>query len=187
MGITTYDKMSDEELGGMLKLLRSAKGHPRRIPDQVQELLEDLQIHQIELEMQNRELQEARRQLETSRNRLAALYDAAPVGYLSLDRRGCIREINRAGADLLGAGRAQLIGFPLPHFLAGDDVQRFLGHLQDAGVDRQVRAEFTLIPRTDARIRVELRSVAAEEGDGTYTVVVDITDRWRAEEALLGI
>jgi len=57
-------------------------------------------------------MREAQRELEISRQRYADLYDLAPVGYLSLTRSGGIREINLAGARMLGMGRSPAGGRP---------------------------------------------------------------------------
>src|SRR5262245_38347176 len=67
-----------------------------------QRLVQELEIHKIELEMQNRALLEARAVLEESRARYAELYDYAPVGHMTLDSKGVIQEINLASAALLG-------------------------------------------------------------------------------------
>lgn len=72
-------------------------------------LLQELQVHQIELEMQNAELQEARDRAETLLEKFTDLYDFAPVGYLRLDERGHILEVNLTGAGLLGMERSRLI------------------------------------------------------------------------------
>jgi len=54
----------------------------------MQRLVHELQVHQIELELQNDELQETRAELEVAAKVHSDLYDFAPVGYLTLDSDG---------------------------------------------------------------------------------------------------
>jgi hypothetical protein len=53
-----------------------------------QRLLHELEVHQVELEMQNAELQKTRDELEAALENYTDLYDFAPVGYLSIDESG---------------------------------------------------------------------------------------------------
>ncbi len=72
-------------------------------------LVHELQVHQIELEMQNDELHQTKLDLEESRNRYLDLYDFAPIGYVTLTNDGRIAEINLSGSTLLGVERAKLL------------------------------------------------------------------------------
>ncbi|MCK9204523.1 MAG: hypothetical protein M0P58_08850 [Bacteroidales bacterium] len=72
-------------------------------------LLHELQVHQIELEMQNEELHRAAELAETALKRYTLLYDFAPVGFLTLDRNGMIGELNFTAAELLGDKRFSLV------------------------------------------------------------------------------
>ena len=72
-------------------------------------LVHELEVHQIELEMQNKELVQTRAELEATLQRYTDLYDLAPVGYFTLSRDSTIRQVNLAGADLLGVERGNLI------------------------------------------------------------------------------
>ena len=67
----------------------------------VRNLLEELQIHQIELEIQNEELRHVQKTMEDTRNRYVSLFDNAPVGYVILDSAGIIKQINSTFAHLL--------------------------------------------------------------------------------------
>lgn len=75
----------------------------------VEELLHELQVHEIELRMQNDSLQEALSALEGSHARDADPYEFAPVGYFTLDTHSLIKELNLTAATLLGAVRADLL------------------------------------------------------------------------------
>ena len=103
---------------------------PRPSVAAARRLVEDLQIHQVELELQNQTLLEMRQQLEQSLKRYTDLYDFAPVGYATLASNGAIQEINRAGAKLLGMECAHLIERRLGLFVTADTrpiFKRFTG------------------------------------------------------------
>jgi len=85
--------------------LREKPAADRRMVEDPLRLLHELQVHQIELEMQNEELRQARSEVETALEKYADLYDFAPVGYVSLDPVGTIRSANLTGAGLLNVER----------------------------------------------------------------------------------
>jgi PAS domain S-box-containing protein len=72
----------------------------------VKALVNELRMHELELEIQNQDLQAAQAQLEASRNRYRELYESIPLGYVTLDQRGRILDLNPAGVELLGERRA---------------------------------------------------------------------------------
>ena len=78
-------------------------------PADVKNLVLELKMRQMRLEMQNEELQRAQETITQARDRYADLYDFAPVGYFTLDRKGKIVEVNLAGARLLGVERDLLV------------------------------------------------------------------------------
>ena len=95
-----------------------------------QRLLHELQVHQIELEMQNAELVDARDKMELLLDKYTDLYDFAPIGYFSLTRQGRIQEVNLTGAALLGTERASLLNRPLSGFVAQSSRRLFLEFLK---------------------------------------------------------
>src|SRR5512137_1595877 len=80
-------------------------------------LLHELQVHQVELEMQNEEMRGVQTELEESRSRYRELYDFAPVGYITLHKTGLILEANITAADLLNVPRAALLYRYLQSFM----------------------------------------------------------------------
>ena len=75
-----------------------------------QRLLHELEVHQIELELQNAELRQARDELEVALENYTDLYDFAPAGYFTLAAAGTIRQVNLTGAQLVGIERSRLVG-----------------------------------------------------------------------------
>lgn len=106
--------------------LAAAAPAPARLED-TQALLHELQVHQIELEMQNEELRRAQAETQTWRDHYFDLYELAPVGYCSLSPTGRVLQANLTLAGLLGVERATLVGLPLSRFIAApghDDFYR---------------------------------------------------------------
>lgn len=155
---------------------------------EIQSLLTDLQVHQIELELQNRELREAQRSLEQARDDYAGLYDSAPVGYVTLDRSGKIAKINLTGARMLGRERLHITDVPLSVFLQHSDAPRLFEHLRrvfqgDVGCSTELR----ITPHRHPPIAVRLESVPVASRGGTIvcqSAMIDVTERSRAEAAL---
>jgi PAS domain S-box-containing protein len=162
-------------------------------------LLHDLHTHQIELELQNRELREVQAELETSRDRFADLYDFAPVGYLTLDRRGRMIEANLTAAEVLGRPREGLLGQPLAMRLPNGQRSALFAHLRQVFATGEAtsapqRVELIMEPTSDKGERRTLLlecSLAPGNGDGKvgsercHCVLLDITERKQAEQKLL--
>ena len=89
-------------------------------PAAVRELAHELQVHQIELEMQNEELRKTQLELEGARARYFDLYDLAPISYCTLDEMGVILEANLATAELLGEARSVLVGQRISRYILKD-------------------------------------------------------------------
>lgn len=104
---------------------------PTKLVGGVDRTFHELQVHQIELEMQNTELKESRDRMEILVEKYTDLYDFAPVGYFSLDQQGIILEANLMGASLLGLERSHLVKRTLLHFVAPTSRAQFLSFLRN--------------------------------------------------------
>jgi PAS domain S-box-containing protein len=158
-------------------------------PEEVQNLVSELEQRRSELEMQNQELLKTQQQLEAYRDRYVDLYDFAPLGYVTLDEEGYVQEINLAGTRLLEAKRDELIGYPFASCVAKEDEQVFLEHVRKCVTERaEVVSELSLVVRGGRTIAVQLRSIPISEPQMHATLcktaMTDITERKRAEESL---
>ncbi|MDH5484001.1 MAG: ATP-binding protein [Gammaproteobacteria bacterium] len=127
--------MSDGELREAFATLLSERPFPQ--PRSAgPEYLNELHLYQLELEMQNRELHASQVVLEESRERYAELYDNAPVGYVTLDSKGIIQDINLTAVSLLEHARCHLIGLPFASCLTKDQstvLFKFLNRIEKSG------------------------------------------------------
>ncbi|MHC1730150.1 MAG: ATP-binding protein [Syntrophobacteraceae bacterium] len=157
--------------------------------ESMQQLIHELRIHQVELELQNDELRSAHALIEESRMRYADLYDFAPVGYFSFDEQGRIIEVNLTGAKQMGVERAKLIEAPFVSMVIQSDRKEYLSHLKKIFNTRGGDAcEVRLKAKAGGECYARLDSIYMESANGTpscRTSVTDISDKKRAEEALL--
>lgn len=145
-------------------------------------LIHELQVHQIELEMQNEVLNETFAHVDALRAKYQDLYEFAPVGHFTLSRDGNILELNTRAALLLGQNRLGLVGRALREFFSSASVanldkllENAKGSLDDvsaqslelrrprqlpAYVNAQARA-FTEPLGGDTRIRLAMMDVSA--------------------------
>ncbi|RAU17429.1 hypothetical protein DN062_13505 [Nitrincola tibetensis] len=98
-------------------------------------LLHELQVHQMELEMQNEMLLKAQAELEETSDRYTDLFDFAPISYITLSEDGRISEANLAATAQLAGERDSLIGHYFAEFLDPDDHERWMRHV-NAGWQR---------------------------------------------------
>lgn len=140
-------------------------------------LLHELQVHQIELEMQNEELLAARAEAESALERYAELYDFAPTGHLSLDRDGLILQANLTAAKLLGVARGRLVGKRLVRFVIPEDKEVLRRHLKELSrTGGQQAFEIGLIRGDDARFWGRVEANSGREFGGATVCRLSISD-----------
>ena len=143
--------------------------------------LHELQVHQIELEMQNDELRRTQEELEVSRARYFDLYDLAPVGYVTLSEKGLIVEANLTAAKLFGVARSALVKQPLSRFILPQDQDTYYLHrkaLLETGAPQAW--ECRLLKKDAGQFWAQVEATTAPGVDGApvcRAVVSDITER----------
>jgi PAS domain S-box-containing protein len=165
--------------------------------DELVSLLHELQVHQIELQMQNEELRSAQEELARSRKKYFELFDLAPLGYLSLDKMGVILEANLKAGGLLGFPRSHLLRRNFRDFVVSSYWIALAEHLRAVGEEGEWRTcELEILRRDGSRFTAHLETIRMDEGEDDEDAFefriafVDISDRKRAEQArerLLGL
>ena len=146
-------------------------------PEAVRDLVHELQVHQIELEMQNEELRRGQLELDASRARYFDLYDLAPVGYCSVSEQGLILQANLAAATLLGATRATLVKQPISRFIFKEDQDTWYRHQHSLMQTGQAQTlELRLVRQDGAQRWVAVTASAANDAAGPPVMLVVLSD-----------
>ena len=162
-----------------------------RNPQSAQQLVHELQVHQIELEMQNEELMQARAKADALLAQYTDLYEFASTGYFNLAADGTILAVNLTGAGLLGLGRVQLLNRRLGFLVSEADRPVFSAFLEKtfAETERQC-CEVALLSRLDSvgtrAKEPQRRDERREEsgGEGAPTNHLSVTDSQATETGL---
>ena len=158
--------------------------------EDINRLVHELEVHQIELEMQNEELRQAQLDLESALDKYSDLYDFAPVGYLTLNDTGLILQANLVCATMLGVERRSLVGRRFSQFIAKDDQDDFYFHRQKLLETKTKQVcELRLSKNDGTEFYAQLESTAVKDKALNYSAkrssLSDITERKQAEMALI--
>jgi len=157
-------------------------------PEETQQIIYELRVHQIELEMQNEELRQKQVELDTTLEMYFDLYELAPVGYCTLSEQGQILKANLTAAGLLGAVRGGLLKHRLSRFILPEDQGIYYRHrsrLFETGEPQT--CELRLLKFDGTSFWAHLEATAGQDPEGApicRMVVSDITERKWAEEEL---
>ncbi|MDP2180315.1 PAS domain S-box protein [Methylicorpusculum sp.] len=150
-------------------------------------LLYELQVHQIELEMQNDELNRAHAEAEAALNRYTSLYDLAPIAYVTLSPEGTIVQLNLTSAELLGSSRASFVGRCFADFISSESRAVFTHMLASAFTRHNTETcDLALMPDglSQRRLYVHAKAVVDESLETCNVAMIDITGKKIAEDAL---
>lgn len=163
---------------------------PARVTEASPEhLLEELRVHQAELQVQNEQLMESQEEAESARRRYVDLFNFAPIGYLSLDRDCVCHEANVCAGELLGVARRHLIDRPITPYIVPEQhgkLQHVVRQVIEEG--QGASQEFLLRCRdSDPRpVRLELSRLDQRAKDPQVLVaLVDLTELKQAQQAMI--
>jgi PAS domain S-box-containing protein len=170
---------AEKKLAGSPKCARDLTGQT------AEELIHELQVHQIELEAQAEELRKSHLALEESRDKFLDLYEFAPLGYLTLNDKALVTDANLACATLLGVERSKLKKARFRKFVAQKDSEQWVLYFMNAlNRDGKQTSTLTLIRGDGSTFPARLESIRLTGSDGAITVRIalsDITDIWQIE------
>ncbi|MCX5809818.1 MAG: PAS domain S-box protein [Proteobacteria bacterium] len=173
-------------------LRKSAEEHLRKskakseVFGDTQKLIHELQVHQVELEMQNEELRKAQQELQASRDNYFDFYNFSPVGYFAFDEKGLMLDLNLTSAALLGVEKQKLINRNFKLYISPDSrpvFNTFCKKVLEADTKHDCELKLDASARA---VLMEGISVPDAEGHGKKirAVMIDITERKEMEEKL---
>lgn len=154
------------------------------------DLIYELEVHHVELQIQNDELRKVRSDLEESRQAFSDLFESAPVGYLVVGENLTITGANRTACELLRVPKEQFVGVSFSKFIHPMDRDDFSDFIKQIGAEEkhtttaELRLLRSLIVPFHARIYLSLAFNSDGEFSGWRITFSDITDLKRAEEEL---
>ncbi|GGK86756.1 PAS domain S-box protein [Rufibacter glacialis] len=164
-------------------------------PHEVSRLIQELQIHQVELEMQNHQMQLVTQELEAARAKYLDLYQHSPFGYVTLDEHGVVEEANKKGLELLGTSREHLIARRFSQFIHQDSLDAFYGFFRKVLLSDQTKTvELQILSNNGGVFYAQLEGLLLRRQNDTdqcRIAFLDVTERKTAhielanKEALL--
>jgi len=148
-------------------------------------LIYELEVHQVELELQNEELREAQTAATHYAERYHELYDFAPIGYLTLSKDGEIIEINLSASQMLNRERSRLNNSQLGFFIS-DETKPIFSHFLERIFSENLKqnSEVVLLLGNMPQLNVRLTGIISSNEEQCLVTVLDITEQKRAEAEL---
>jgi PAS domain S-box-containing protein len=184
-----YEKKFEDLRNKAEEVLEDKKGSRTKIALEIDELIHELEVHQIELEMQNEELISTQIELEDSRRDYLELYDFSPVGYFTLDENGIIKIVNLTGSDILGKPRKFLHNTAFILYVAPDYRNILHNHFhQVMKTQLKKQCNIELISSDKTPFFVSLDTMPVIDEDGIFKefriIVTDSSERKKAEKII---
>jgi diguanylate cyclase (GGDEF)-like protein/PAS domain S-box-containing protein len=172
----TGDELRRHALNEWKKRMQKTGPLPLSQPG-MRELVHELQIHQIELEMQNEELRRVQDELDEARARYFDLFDLAPVGYCTLSQKGLILEANLTAASMLGVERSTLVKQPISHFIAREDQDIYYLHRKHLfGTGKPQTFELQMLKKDGAPFWVYMDATTVQDANGVPVCRITMTN-----------
>ena len=185
--INNFREMADSLSKQLTETVQINETLEQRVAERTEELQRAhhaLQVHQIELELQNKELRQVEGDLGVIRERYFSLYDLAPMGYLALDEHGGIMDANLAAAAMLAVVRNELFKKKFTLFILPDDQDIYYVHRRRVfELDELQQWEMRLLSADGSIFWAHLQATPTQKGE-YWIAFIDITERKLMEAEL---
>lgn len=170
------------------QLNRRSHALPKVTPQNVESLVQELRVHQVELELQCQELHRLQAEAEESRNRYRELYESIPIGYATIAVTGEIHDVNPAGASLLGLDPMQEMKNLYACFANGDGDAALLFFRRVLNDDTAGSCDLRMGKPDGGMFLAAVQAAPVKNGEGKRErlriAFKDITRRKQVEESL---
>jgi signal transduction histidine kinase len=151
-------------------------------------LIHELEVHQLELELQNEELIRAKERASIAEEKYIELYDFAPCGYFTLTKAGLINELNFCAARLLNKDRSHLVNASFVYFISEETRSIFNFFFQKILRSHEKEScEVVLSIEGSLPIDIHIDGIMSKKGELCFLTVVDISERKLAEKNFLAL
>ena len=153
----------------------------------IEMLVQELQVHQIELEMQNDELRIVNELLQQQQMKFEGLYDLAPVGYIIMDKTGVIQEANNTCRDLLSTKILGIINKPLEKFIAGNYLNTFINFKHQILKTRNKQSCIVKMLSGNREFYAQIEATIINQtapNPQYYVAIIDVTERIEAQQSI---
>jgi PAS domain S-box-containing protein len=177
---------SSSKLRSLVEKRVREKTDELRLPltlEESQRLVHELEVHQIELEMQNEELKQARTEIEKSLVKYTDLYEFAPVGYVSINSEGIVLGTNLTAVSFFGIDRSRLLGRQFGLCVASEDRLLLSAFIEKVFESKNKETcEVKLSKEGFPPCFVRLEAISCNSGQESRIAIIDVSGRKRAEE-----
>lgn len=165
---------------------KQPENYPQLSEADTLKLIHELQVHQVELELQNEELLLAKEKAEQAIDKYTELYDFAPTGYFTLTENSDIIELNLTGAALLGKERSKLSGCNFGLFVTKESKSVFNNFIENVFNGTETKScEIKLTINKELHYDILLKGFANENKKHCFVSATDITQRKQMELELI--
>lgn len=149
-------------------------------------LIHELEVHQIELEMQNEELVHAKNSVQIAAKKYLELFDFAPCGYFTLTKNGSIIELNLAAATILEKERAKLLSSHFGLLILPESLKTYNQFVENIFNSIQKESCEIAIKTANGTIKhIQMEGISLEENETFLVVLLDVTHKKNGELELI--